>query len=83
MENALARPRLIRRPEVLAQVGLRTTALYDLIKRGKFPKPVRLGKRAVAWVQAEVDAWIVERAQTRFPHEGKGARQATRRSPSR
>ncbi len=65
MENALARPRLIRRPEVLERIGLRTTELYDLIKEGKFPQPVRLGKRAVAWVESEVDGWIQERIQAR------------------
>jgi prophage regulatory protein len=50
---------------VLERIGLRTTELYDLIKEGKFPQPVRLGKRAVAWVESEVDGWIQERIQAR------------------
>jgi prophage regulatory protein len=28
-----------------------------LIKAGRFPRPVRIGGRNVAWVEAEVDAW--------------------------
>ena len=57
--------RLIRRPMVLERIGLRTTQLYQLVKDNQFPKPVPLGKRAVAWVEAEVDAWIEARIQER------------------
>ena len=27
---------------------------------GSFPKPVRLGARAIGWIESEVDAWIRE-----------------------
>jgi prophage regulatory protein len=48
---------LIRRPEVMRLTGIRTTKLYELIKKGQFPKQVNLGGRTVAWIKAEVIAW--------------------------
>ena len=50
---------LLRLPQVLARVGLKTTRLYELVGDGEFPKPIRLGDRAVAWLSTEVDSWIL------------------------
>lgn len=52
----------LRLPQVLARVGLKATRLYQLIGDGDFPAPVRLGERAVAWLEDEVEKWIQERA---------------------
>ncbi|WP_377702129.1 helix-turn-helix transcriptional regulator [Pseudoduganella sp. UC29_71] len=57
MENSSA-GRLLRLPSVLAQVGLKKTTVYDGIKRGTFPAPLKLGARAVAWSAADIDAWV-------------------------
>ena len=50
--------RLIRLKEVMHCSGLARSTIYKYVAAGIFPKPVPLGGRAVAWVQAEVDAWI-------------------------
>ncbi|MEY2735275.1 MAG: hypothetical protein RLZ58_684 [Pseudomonadota bacterium] len=52
---------LLRLPEVSARVGLRRSALYAAVQAGTFPPPVRIGKRAVAWPESEVQAWIEDR----------------------
>ena len=54
---------LSRLPKVKSNTGLCRTAIYDLVKKGKFPRPIPLGSRAVAWIDAEVDAWIAERIE--------------------
>jgi prophage regulatory protein len=54
---------LLRLPQVMNRVGLRPTRIYELMGDGSFPKPIRLGERAVAWLESEVDAWIVAQAQ--------------------
>jgi prophage regulatory protein len=36
-----------------------------LEKAGKFPRRLKLGQRRVAWVYAEIEAWIGERAALR------------------
>jgi prophage regulatory protein len=49
---------LLRLPEVMRRSGNRKTKLYELIKNGKFPPPIPLTQRSVAWVESEVQAWI-------------------------
>ena len=53
--------KLIRLPEVRQRVPLSRSMIYLLVSRGEFPKPVSLGRRSVAWVEAEVEAWVAAR----------------------
>lgn len=52
---------LLRRPEVEARTGLSRSTLYDWMKRGEFPQPVKLGTRLVAWRESDVTAWLESR----------------------
>lgn len=54
--------RLIRLPQVKAMVGLGRSSIYDKIKRGEFPKQIKIG-RSSGWVEAEVQLWISELIQ--------------------
>jgi len=60
-----APPNLLRRPKVEARTGYSRSTIYALMAVGDFPRPVRLGSRAVAWVESEVDAWISARIEAR------------------
>lgn len=53
--------RLIRRKEVQTKTGLCASSIYALMKQGKFPHPIHLSIRRVAWIESEVDLWIEER----------------------
>ena len=53
--------RLIRLKEVQSRVGLGRSTIYRWMAKGNFPKPVRLGGHAVAWVLADIDQWISQR----------------------
>lgn len=53
----------IRLPEVKKLVGLGTTKIYMMASEGLFPKQVKLGGRAVAWVKSEVLAWSKEQVE--------------------
>lgn len=55
-----ASEQLLRLPATLAAVGLGRTAWLDLVKAGKAPQPVKIG-RATCWPASEVQAWIAER----------------------
>ena len=57
--------RFIRRPAVEDQTGLSRSTIYMLMQNGQFPKPVRIGGRAVAWPEAEVEAWLNARLAER------------------
>ena len=56
--------RLLRRPEVLDLVQFSLTTLYRLMANGDFPRPVKLGTRAVAWWEDEVLEWMDQRPRS-------------------
>ena len=56
---------LRRLPDVLAQYGKGRSALYEDISQSLFPPPVKLGARAAAWPQHEVDAVLAARVAGR------------------
>lgn len=50
--------KLIRRPQVQEITGLSRSSIYDQMERGTFPRPLRIGSRAVAWRESEVLDWM-------------------------
>ena len=55
MEN---QARLIRLPEVMKKTGFGKAWIYRLISQNRFPQPVKIGVRATAFVESEIDEWI-------------------------
>ena len=45
---------VIRRDEVLKLVPISVSGLYQKISDGHFPRPIKLGLRAVGWKKSEV-----------------------------
>lgn len=41
--------------------GLCRTSLYNQLKAGQFPEPVRIGARAVGWRESDLMAWVESR----------------------
>ena len=64
---------LLRLPQVEQSCGLKKSAIYAQIKEGKFPRPVKLGARSVAWRSNEVDEWIQARPRTQSIGDGNDA----------
>lgn len=62
--------RILPRREVCIKVRLQRSAIYQRMAEGTFPKPVKLGPKAVGWVEEEIDAWIRARMAER---DGKAA----------
>ncbi|BBE08295.1 Phage transcriptional regulator, AlpA [Mycoavidus cysteinexigens] len=54
-------PILIPRWRVCQITGMKRSALYDRIKRGEFPKPVKIGRVAVRWIESEIITWVQQR----------------------
>ena len=55
----------IRLPEVMRRTGYSKVWLYRLINQNRFPKPVKIGERAIAFVEGEIDDWITQRIEAR------------------
>lgn len=56
--------RLLRRKEVEQMVSLSRASIYRLGDLGVFPRPVRVGPRAVRWRSEDIERWILERPLT-------------------
>ncbi|MBP2844566.1 AlpA family transcriptional regulator [Dickeya oryzae] len=52
---------LIRLPEVQRRTGYSKAWLYRLISQDRFPQPVKIGSRSIAFVESEIDDWINQR----------------------
>lgn len=57
----------IRIAEVRRITGLSTPTIYRMAVGGKFPRQVKVGLQAVAWVRSEVQQWAEGRAAERAP----------------
>lgn len=57
--------KLIKRPLVEEMTGKSTTVLYRDMAAGTFPKPLKIGSRAVAWRESEIRAWLDARIAAR------------------
>ena len=58
MQTQTPKERLLRLPAVLDRVGYKRSRFLDLVRQGVFPGPVKLGARAVAWPESEIDALV-------------------------
>jgi prophage regulatory protein len=56
---------LERLPQVKARTGMSRSEIYRRITLGDFPRPIKLGSRASAWVSDEVSAFIASRIALR------------------
>ena len=52
---------LIPLPELIKRLSTSKTSIYRMIKAGQFPRPLRLGPRAVRWREDEVMQWVETR----------------------
>jgi prophage regulatory protein len=59
--------RVLPYEDLKAKKGIPYSRFYlrQLIAKGQFPRPVKLGGNRVAFVEDEIDAWLRERAAER------------------
>ena len=59
---APSRLSFLRMPAVQRRVPFCKSSIYAMVAAGQFPAPHRLGARASAWLEHEIDEWIASRA---------------------
>ena len=57
-------PRMIRRRELKLIVPLADSTIFEMERRGEFPRRFNLTPRCVVWDLEEVEAWLAERRQS-------------------
>ncbi len=50
--------KMLRLPGLEEYSGLSRSAIYRAMEEDGFPRPVKIGRRAVAWPVVEVEAWL-------------------------
>lgn len=68
-KDSSASPRLVRIRGMQAICSLSRSSALLQVKLGELPPPVKLGNRSVAWVVAELDAWVSARIRGASPGE--------------
>lgn len=54
---------VIRRRELESVIGLSRSTIYAMMATGEFPRPIKLGSRAVGWRLDDIDQWFATRSQ--------------------
>ncbi len=57
--------RFLRLKQVKELVPLETSAIYEAIAAGRFPRQYKIGPRASAWLESEIQEWIEARIAER------------------
>lgn len=56
---------VLRLAAVCRMTGLRRSTIYRMQASGQFPQRVKIGARAVGWIEREVQEWLANRVATR------------------
>ncbi len=49
---------MLRIGEVCRRTGLSKSQVHRMVEESGFPEPIKLSRRAIAWVAAEVENWL-------------------------
>ncbi len=53
--------KIYRLREVLDVTGLCRSGVYKALAAKDFPEPLKIGKRAVGWLETDLMAWVLSR----------------------
>jgi prophage regulatory protein len=56
--------RALRLSQVSQLAGLGRSMIYQMQAEGRFPQRIKLGQRAVGWLESEVRTWLATRIET-------------------
>lgn len=54
-------PKFLKMTDVVERVSLARNTISRLVKSGEFPQPVKLSRSRSAFVEAEINAWMLQR----------------------
>jgi prophage regulatory protein len=72
MSDGATRSRVIalRLPAVCRMTGLGRSTIYRMQAEQRFPQGIKLGVRAVGWVEREVQEWLTNRIESSRSRRG-------------
>lgn len=63
VQNVSQPTRVLRLPQVCAKTGLCRSMIYQMESELRFPRRIKIGTRAVGWLEEEVQAWLDRRVE--------------------
>jgi prophage regulatory protein len=61
---------ILKLPKVQERTGLSRSSILLKVSENSFPPPISLGgKRAIGWIESEVQAWIEEQIKLSRPDQ--------------
>ncbi len=63
-----------RLPVIQKRTGMSRAWIYAAMAARTFPAPIKLGARAVGWLEEDIDAWLALRIKLRDDAEPKRER---------
>ena len=63
---------ILRMKDVVEIVGVSENTIRNWINQEIFPKPIKLGPRAVGWRSEQIEDWLHERARLEEDYELEG-----------
>lgn len=68
-QNESSHPTVVRKLMTVTDVAqfaqLGESTIWEMSRRGTFPKPIKLGTRVTRWLPSEVDRWLSELTSAR------------------
>jgi prophage regulatory protein len=61
---------ILRSKALIAKTGIPRSTRNLWINQGIFPKPIKLGARAVGWLESDIDAWLANQVETSRRRQG-------------
>lgn len=61
--------KILRIKDVQARIGLARSTIYDRLDSrsprydSSFPKPLKIGRSAIGWLESSINRWIMERTE--------------------
>ena len=62
---------LLRISDVCQSVGLSKATIYKQISEGRFPRPLNISTRAVAWHRDDIQSWVENLTKNAHKQEGQ------------
>ena len=57
--------KVLRLPQVREMTGMKRSMIYLYMERNEFPIPIKIGDRAMGWIESEIQEWIEKAMRAR------------------
>ena len=63
---------ILKSYEVAELLKVCKSQVYNLVKQGYLPKPIKIGKRGSGWLQSDIDSWFKSKIEERDEEGANG-----------